>query len=195
MLPEISDLLIYVICYFLGSIPSGFLVGLLMGNEDIRKKGSGSTGATNLTRIYGKRAGIVTFIADCIKALVAIRLVGVSGESVYIAAFLVTVGHIFPVWLGFKGGKGVATLATAVFYLNPYLGMIFALLWVGVFFVYKTSSLSSIFAILGSLIISIFFKPTDHFTYFLLITSILVLFAHRANIKKLIKGEEHSFKE
>ena len=195
MLPEISDLLIYVICYFLGSIPSGFLVGLLMGNEDIRKKGSGSTGATNLTRIYGKRAGIVTFITDCIKALVAIRLVGVSGESVYIAAFLVTVGHIFPVWLGFKGGKGVATLATAVFYLNPYLGMIFALLWVGVFFAYKTSSLSSIFAILGSLIISIFFKPTDHFTYFLLITSILVLFAHRANIKKLIKGEEHSFKE
>lgn len=195
MLPEISDILIYLLCYFIGSIPSGFLVALLIGNEDIRKRGSGSTGATNLTRIYGKRAGLVTFLADCLKALVALKLVSMSGDSVYMGGFLVTLGHIFPIWLGLRGGKGVATLATAILYLNPYPGLIFIILWGGIFLIYKTSSLSSIAAIIGTLVISIIFQQNESFTYFALITSSLVLFAHRANIKKLIKGEEHSFKE
>ena len=195
MLPQISDFLIYVLCYFIGSIPSGFLVGLFIANEDIRNKGSGSIGATNLTRVYGKRAGIVTFVADCLKTLIALRLTAVSGELVYIAAFLVALGHIFPIWLGLKGGKGVAVLVTAIFYMNPYLGLIFALLWVSIFFVSKTSALASISAIIVMLVISVFFKPTDHFTSFLISTSILVIIAHRANIKRLIKGTEHSFKE
>ena len=93
MLPQISDFLIYVISYVIGSIPSGFIVGLVVGKQDIRNHGSGNIGATNLARIYGKRAGIVTFVADCIKTLIALRLVTVSGESIYIAAFLVTLGH------------------------------------------------------------------------------------------------------
>ena len=194
MLPQISDYLIYVICYVIGSIPSGYIIGLIIANQDVRNQGSGNIGATNLARIYGKRAGIATFIADCLKTIIALRLVSISGESLYIAAFLVTLGHIYPIWLGFRGGKGVATLVTSLYYLNPYIGLIFTLIWLGVFVISKTSSLASIISIVAICVISCFFYLTNHFTYYLLATSILVLFNHRDNMLKLVRGDELKFK-
>jgi glycerol-3-phosphate acyltransferase PlsY len=195
MLPQISDFLIYLIAYVIGSIPSGFLIGLLISNQDIRQKGSGSVGATNLARIYGSKIGFITLIADCSKTFIALFLAATSAQSVYIAAFCVTCGHIFPFWLGFKGGKGVATFFMSLLYLNHYFGIVFCGVWLVMFAICKTSSIASLISVSIVCALVYIIECGQDFAYYVFATSLLVVCAHYDNIKRIIRGREHGFKK
>lgn len=193
MLP--SNFFIYLICYLLGSLPSGFIIGKIIAKEDIRNQGSGNIGATNITRIYGRKAGLLTLIADCLKAIVALKVAEIFGASLYLAAFFVIFGHIFPLWLKFRGGKGVATFFASLLYISPLSGFIFALSWLGIFVCFKVSSLSSLASTLIVLLWSVMFSGNSSWSHFILSISILVIFSHRDNIKRMLEGKELKFKE
>jgi len=191
---QLSDFIIYVICYLLGSIPVGFIIAKTISSGDIRKQGSGNIGATNLMRVYGKSAGIATFIADCLKAIIALKIANIFGICEYLAAFIVVIGHIFPVWLKFKGGKGVATFFASLVYINIAFGVIYALSWGVIFFFSRMSSLASLISTLIILVSSLLIYGDKNLTYFILSISVLVIFTHRDNISRIIKGKELNFK-
>jgi len=183
-----------IISYTLGSIPCGLILGKLMGYGDIRKIGSGNIGATNAMRTGNKIFGILTLLMDAGKGMLAVwlckELYGV--EYAPLAALFAVLGHIFPVWLGFKGGKGVATSFGVFFALNWMLGAFVCALWLMVFIVTRTSSISSLVSIGYS---SIAAYLVDHYMTALLCLCIasLVIFTHRGNIIRLLGGNEDRF--
>ena len=195
----VSSLLL-VVAYFIGSIPFGLLVANFAGIDDITKKGSGNIGATNVLRIGGKKLGAVTLILDSLKGALLVLLVffcqknfpyEIKDVTLYYCGFCVILGHVFPVWLNFKGGKGVATALGVISILNPIAGVIFITVWMTVFLLFRFSSLSSILALLSSDIYIVLFDK-KLLWLFLAITA-LVLFRHRDNIQRLINGTEAKF--
>ena len=185
--------LIVLISYFLGSIPFGFLLTKIILNKDIRKIGSGNIGATNALRTGNKLIGYSTLILDILKAVVPILYIKTqSPEFIFISSLAVFLGHVFPVWLKFNGGKGVATYVGILFCINYILGFFFIATWLVVFFISKYSSLSSL---LASLIIPIyyFFIDTENY-YFFIIMFILIFYTHRENIKRLKNNTESKTK-
>ena len=191
----------YLIAYLIGSIPFGLVVGKFAKIGDIRTVGSGNIGATNMMRAGGKKLAALVLILDMLKGVVAVLLSQQFAENfaympqgiIAISALLVVAGHIFPIWLKFKGGKGVATALGAFLAINLYLGAGFIAVWLVVFYFSKTSSIAAVAAISASAIISYF--QLD-FIYFITIFAIasLVIYRHKENILRLIKGEEKGFK-
>ena len=210
---------VIVIAYLLGSIPFGYLIVRATQSADIRETGSGGTGATNVSRRAGKAAGIVTLVLDALKGTAAVAVAkviiglplfgagmhfGSSPENAYwwvaAAAIAVIVGHIFPVWLRFRGGKGVATGVGVLLMLAPiviaFAGVIFALV------VWRTCyvSLGSIVAatiIPAVTLIQNLIRPTVGFAPLLIAetaAAVLIIFAHRANLGRLIDGTESKFR-
>ena len=187
-------IVICFISYLMGSIPFGFLLTKIFLNKDIRKIGSGNIGATNALRTGNKIIGICTLIFDILKAIFPILLIKFYfPEYIYVSSLSVFLGHLFPIWLKFKGGKGVATYVGILFCLNFLIGIIFILTWFLIYFIFKFSSLSSLTA---SLIIPIyqFFYMHDQNYYFYIIMFILIFFTHRENIKRLINKTESKTK-
>ena len=138
-------LLIGIVCYLMGSIPFGFILTKLFLKKDIRKIGSGNIGATNALRTGNKIIGYSTLILDILKAVVPVIYVKIFYQDLlYIASLCAFLGHVFPIWLKFKGGKGVATYVGILFTINFYLGIVFTISWCVTFFVSKFSSLSSL---------------------------------------------------
>ena len=183
-------LIIGIISYLMGSIPFGLILTKLFLNKDIREIGSGNIGATNVLRSGNKIIGYTTLIFDILKAVIPVIFVKTYyTDFLYLASLCAFLGHVFPVWLKFKGGKGVATYVGILFVINIYYGIIFALCWFVIFGITKFSSLSSLIA---SISIPVYLIITSNFDeiFFFIIMFVLIFFTHRENIKRLKNKEE-----
>ena len=187
-------LVIGIASYLMGSIPFGLILTKLFLNKDIREIGSGNIGATNALRTGNKLIGYSTLILDIAKAIIPVIYVKFNyPDIIYIASLCAFLGHVFPIWLKFKGGKGVATYVGILFSINIVLGLIFIVFWVFVFLLSKYSSLSSI---IGSISIPIYILIAGQINdaIFFAIMFILIFFTHRENIKRLKNKEESKTK-
>ena len=184
---------IILVSYLCGSIPFGFLLTKFFLKKDIRKMGSGNIGATNVLRTGNKLIGYSTLTLDVLKAIVPLIIIKFNlPEFIFVSSLSIFLGHVFPVWLKFKGGKGVATYVGMLFCINYILGFIFIISWSIVFILSKYSSLSSMIASL-SIPIFCFFIYNENF-YFFTMMFILVFLTHRENIKRLINNTESKSK-
>ena len=183
-------LLIGIFCYLMGSIPFGFILTKIFLKKDIRKIGSGNIGATNALRTGNKIIGYSTLILDILKAVVPVIYVKIFHQDLlYIASLCTFLGHVFPIWLKFKGGKGVATYVGILFAINFYLGIVFTISWCVTFFVSKFSSLSSLIGALSIPVYLLILTQIDQVIFFT-IMFVLIFFTHRENIKRLKNKEE-----
>jgi len=190
-----------IIGYFLGSIPVGYLIVNAKTGGDIRKTGSGGTGATNVSRRAGKGAGILTLALDALKGsaavIIATVVVGDTNHAAWwigIAGIAAMVGHIFPVWLGFRGGKGVATGVGVFLVLTPVAVLISGLLFVIIVVFTRYVSLGSM---LGAVAVPAFAWLLNDGTPLVFTTLFgagLIIYAHRQNIQRLITGTENKFR-
>ena len=187
-------LIVGIFSYLMGSIPFGLILTKIFLNKDIREIGSGNIGATNALRTGNKLIGYSTLILDIAKAIIPVIFVKINyPDLIYIASLCAFLGHVFPIWLKFKGGKGVATYVGILFSINLLLGIIFAASWGIIFLMFRYSSLSSI---VGSVSIPIYILITDQISnaIFFGIMFILIFFTHRENIKRLKNKEESKTK-
>ena len=185
--------IIGIISYLFGSIPFGFILTKYFLNRDIRKIGSGNIGATNALRTGNKLVAYSTLVLDILKAIVPILYVKFNyQEFIYISALCAFLGHVFPVWLKFKGGKGVATYVGILMSINIILGIIFGFIWILTYFISKYSSLSSILSSI-SVPLYVYFANIDNFLFYFIIF-ILIFYTHKENIKRLINKEENKTK-
>ena len=185
-----------LISYLIGSIPFGFILTKIFLKKDIRSIGSGNIGATNVLRTGNKIVGYLTLILDILKAVIPVLFIKFyiqDDNYIFISALSVFIGHVFPIWLKFKGGKGVATYLGILFCINYLFGFIFICSWLIIFFITKFSSLSSIVASL-SIPVYLFFFDNIHYKYFYIIIFVLIFYTHRENIKRLINQEESKTK-
>ena len=183
-------LIIGAICYLIGSLPFGFILTKIFLKKDIREIGSGNIGATNALRTGNKFIGYTTLFFDIIKAVIPIIYIKLNfSEFVYIASLCAFLGHVFPIWLKFKGGKGVATYVGILFALNINLGLIFIISWLLTFVFSKYSSLSSLIASISIPIYLLILSQFDQVIFFTIIF-VLIFFTHRENIKRLKNKEE-----
>ena len=182
--------IIGIISYLMGSIPFGLILAKIFLKKDIREIGSGNIGATNALRTGNKLIGYSTLILDVLKAVIPVLYVKINfPDAVYISALCAFIGHVFPVWLKFKGGKGVATYVGILFCLNIYLGFLFGLVWLATLILFKYSSLSSLIASISIPFISYFIFDNQNYFFFGIIF-ILIFYNHRDNIKRLKNHEE-----
>ena len=182
--------LIGIISYLMGSIPFGFILTKIFLKKDIREIGSGNIGATNALRTGNKALGYSTLILDILKAILPVIYVKIFYEDfLYVASLCAFLGHVFPIWLKFQGGKGVATYVGILFAINIYFGIIFTISWFITFFISKYSSLSSL---IGAASIPIYLLILTQFDQgiFFTIMFVLIFFTHRENIKRLKNKEE-----
>ena len=182
--------IIGIISYLMGSIPFGLILTKVFLKKDIREIGSGNIGATNALRTGNKLIGYSTLILDVLKAVIPVLYVKINfPDALYISALCAFIGHVFPVWLKFKGGKGVATYVGILFALNIYFGLIFIITWFITFASTKFSSLSSLVASVSIPIYLLILSQFDQVIFFT-IMFVLIFFTHRENIKRLINKEE-----
>ena len=179
-----------IISYLMGSIPFGFILTKIFLKKDIRDIGSGNIGATNALRTGNKVVGYATLILDVCKAIIPVIYTKINfPELIFIASLCAFLGHVFPIWLKFKGGKGVATYVGILFSLNILFGLIFAISWATTFVLTKYSSLSSL---IGSLSLPVYLLVTGQTrnVIFFIIMFVLIFFTHRENVKRLKNKEE-----
>jgi len=186
-------LIIIAASYLLGSIPFGLILTKIFLNKDIRNIGSGNIGATNVLRSGNKLIGYSTLLLDILKAILPVLYVKFYySDFIYISSLSVFLGHVFPIWLKFNGGKGVATYVGILFSINLIYGFVFGIVWIIIFLFSKYSSLSSL---LGSISIPVylFFVNGDQIIFFV-IMFVLIFYTHRENIKRLKNKEENKSK-
>jgi glycerol-3-phosphate acyltransferase PlsY len=187
-------LIVGITSYLMGSIPFGFILTKIFLKKDIREIGSGNIGATNALRTGNKLVGYSTLILDIVKAIIPVIYVKMNyPELIYIASLCAFLGHVFPIWLKLKGGKGVATYVGILFSINILLGLIFVVSWGFVFLLFRYSSLSSI---VGSLSIPLYLFVTNEKSsvIFFITMFVLIFFTHRENIIRLKNKEESKTK-
>ena len=177
----------------MGSIPFGFILTKLFLKKDIRDIGSGNIGATNALRTGSKLIGYTTLTLDILKAVIPVVIIKLNyPDYIYIASLSAFLGHVFPMWLKFKGGKGVATYLGILSALNLTYGFAFIISWMIIFFISKYSSLSSIIA---SLLIPIYLLIFENYnSIFFWIMFVLILYTHKENVKRLKNNEESKTK-
>ena len=186
--------LIILISYLFGSIPFGLILTKIFVGKDIRKIGSGNIGATNVLRSGNKFIGYLTLTLDILKAVVPILFVNFYyNDQLYLASLSVFIGHVFPVWLKFKGGKGVATYVGILCSMNIMFGIVFGICWLVTFFISKFSSLASLIGSFSVPVYLFLFDSTENELFFG-IMFILIFYTHRENIKRLINKEENKTK-
>ncbi|MBR2387879.1 MAG: glycerol-3-phosphate 1-O-acyltransferase PlsY [Clostridia bacterium] len=208
-----NDTLFFIICgivltiipYLLGSINFAIIISGRRFHDDVREHGSGNAGMTNMLRTYGKRAAGLTLLGDALKAVLAAivgyYMMGMYGA--YIAGFFCVLGHTFPIFHKFKGGKGVVTTAASMLMCNPIVFLIILALFVTIVAIWRFISLGSIMcALLYPFILSgvdmvLLGHPSGLYIIFALLTSVLVIVKHKDNIKRLLEGKENklSFKK
>ena len=185
---------IIAISYAFGSIPFGYLITKFFLKKDIRKIGSGNIGATNVLRTGNKIIGYSTLLLDVLKAILPLIIIKIyMNEFLFIASLSVFLGHVFPIWLKFKGGKGVATYVGILCCINLYLGIGFGFFWIITLITFKYSSFSSLVASLSIPFIDYFILKNE-FIFFYIIMFVLIFYTHRENIKRLINKEESKTK-
>jgi glycerol-3-phosphate acyltransferase PlsY len=175
--------------YLLGSIPFGLILTKMVKGEDVRHTGSGNTGATNVLRVGGKGLALLTFLLDALKGYFAVWLAYEYAPSLGMcAAFLAMVGHIFPVWLNFKGGKGVAIYIGILFALHPHVGFVAIGIWLAIAIFAQISALASLIMVICIPFFILWYLSS--FFFLAIILSLLVAISHRDNIQRLLKGTE-----
>ena len=202
----IGTLICAAIAYLLGGLNFAIIISRVKYRDDIRKHGSGNAGMTNMMRTYGRAAGIFTLLGDLLKAVVAVLLTEMlMGEvSAHIAGLACMLGHCFPCWYGFKGGKGVAVAAATILSLEPIVFLIVLIVFIIVVAVTKYISLGSIMGGLMYPLVLKAFYPHTHLPqyysslYFVILicsvlTTLLLLYMHRENMKRLLAGKENKF--
>ena len=198
--------LVVVFSYFCGSIPFGLILTKIFSNQDIREIGSGNIGATNVLRAGNKYLAFVTLFLDILKGYIPVLLAKqFFPELLQLSALLVFLGHLFPIWLKFKGGKGVATFLGILLATSYGLTALFIFTWLTVSLIFKYSSLSSIFSSLTVFIVTLIKEKvtvaidpniyvTEDLKLLLFIILILIIFTHRKNISNLKNGTEQKIK-
>ena len=179
--------------YLLGSIPFGFILTKIFLKKDIRDIGSGNIGATNALRTGNKLLGYATLILDISKAILPVLFVKFNyPDYIFIAALSTFLGHVFPIWLKFEGGKGVATYVGILFSINLFFGLVFIVSWAITFLISRYSSLSSLIA---SLIVPIYLVVFEKYnSIFFIIMFVLIFYTHKENVKRLKNKEESKTK-
>ena len=178
-----------LISYLFGSIPFGYLFTKILLKKDIRNVGSGNIGATNVLRTGNKSLGYLTLILDIAKAVVPVIYIKFNyPDLVFISALCAFLGHLFPIWLKFKGGKGVATFVGILISINIYYAVVFGIVWTLTFLISRYSSLSSLFASISIPIYLLIINQSN--IIFFIIMFVLIFYTHRENIKRLINKEE-----
>ena len=182
--------------YFFGSIPFGLLLTKFAGEGDIRKIGSGNIGATNVLRTGHKSLAAATLILDAGKGAFGVYILGLYLPDIYlgIAGTSAVVGHCYPIWLKFSGGKGVATGLGIIAMLSPISGFLFIITWIIIAFLFRYSSLSALLAFFVSCISSFFVERGD-ISLAILFMTLIIFFRHKENIKRLVSGTESKILE
>ena len=193
----IVDILVVVLAYLLGSLSFAVIVSKAMGMADPRSYGSGNPGATNVLRSGKKKAAILTLLGDALKGLVAVLLAkyfldagSITEATVAWVALAVLIGHMWPVFFGFKGGKGVATAVGVLFALSWPVALICTLVWLVMAFGLKISSLAALVATVLSSVLAWVFIDEASWCWAVLIIAIMVLYRHKSNIQNLLSGKE-----
>ena len=199
--------LIFIICYLIGSIPFGLILTKLFDNNDLRNIGSGNIGATNVLRTGNKTLALLTLILDLSKSFIPLFIFfqlyphpiindffnPIIVDKIFLIlvfGYFFVLGHCFPIWLKFKGGKGIATSLGVILSIDFFIGLCLLTIWILVFLIFKISSLSALISS-TSFPILIFFKYEKvNLLYLSIILTIFVFFTHRANIIRLLKKEE-----
>ena len=186
-----TDLIIvFSYAYLMGSIPFGLIITNLFLKKNIRKIGSGNIGATNVLRTGNKSLAALTLFFDTLKGYLSIYItVNFYNDLIYFAGLICFVGHIFSIWLKFKGGKGIATYLGIISAISLNFSLIFVLIWITVLFIYKYSSLSSIISTLTIFIYFLFLNDFNLSIYFFILF-VIVLYTHRDNLFRLREGIE-----
>lgn len=185
------DAILLVVSYVIGSIPFGLIFSSLLGHGDIRKIGSGNIGTANAFRTGNKLVGVLTLMGDLGKGAFCVFLAGlIYPPAELFAVFGAVIGHVYPIFLKFKGGKGVATAVGAYLVFWPITGFIFISTWIGFFAGFKYSSLASLSGIVLACLYAIIYSPFKIYSVYLAIT-ILILYCHRENIQRLLNGTEN----
>ncbi len=186
--------LIILVSYLFGSIPFGLILTKIFLKKDIREIGSGNIGATNVLRSGNKILGYSTLVLDILKAVLPILYIKFfMNDYLYVSALSIFIGHVFPIWLKFKGGKGVASYLGILCCLDIFTALIFGVVWISIFILFKFSSLSSLLASLTIPIFQFFYNSnSDYYFYFMMF--ILIFFTHRENIKRLRNNTESKSK-
>lgn len=195
---EFDYLWVATIAYLLGSVPFGLVLTRLFGGGDIRDIGSGNIGATNVLRTGKRFVAALTLILDAGKGAVAVLLANhfIDVNAAAFAGLIAIIGHCFPVWIGFKGGKGVATYLAVMSALDIRLGLIFAMLWLGTAFITRYSSLAALVATMGATIGAFVFDAQNNIAVFnavpisMIVMTGLIWVRHHANIGRLLSGQE-----
>ncbi|MFW5450024.1 MAG: glycerol-3-phosphate 1-O-acyltransferase PlsY [Methylophagaceae bacterium] len=194
-MPEILDLTLLVIAgaYLIGSLSSAIILCKLAGLPDPRSQGSGNPGATNVLRFGGKKLAATVLIIDVIKGILPVviaRLLGLDMIWLAVTAFAAFLGHLYPVFFGFKGGKGVATALGGFIALSPIMAGISLVTWLLVFVISRISSLSALAAAAMTPVYSLWLIEDLTARWIILIMAVMLLVRHRSNIKRLLSGEE-----
>lgn len=190
--------------YLMGSINSAIIVSQLYAKEDIRNYGSGNAGMTNMLRTYGKFPAAFTAVGDFAKGALAVLIgrllfyiLGIGGtlDGGFIAGFFALLGHLFPIYFGFRGGKGVLTSAGVILVIHPLIFLLLAVITIPIIFISRIVSLGSIFAAVLFPILVFFFcgKSLNLDLLFAVLMAAIVIFMHRENIKRLLSGTENRF--
>jgi glycerol-3-phosphate acyltransferase PlsY len=185
--------LLPILAYFMGSISSAVVVSKLMGLQDPRSVGSGNPGATNMLRVGGKKAAVITLLGDILKGVVPVVIARVFTTDPLIlalVAFMAFLGHLFPLFFGFHGGKGVATAFGALVALSPWVGLALAVTWSVIAAMFRYSSLSAITTALLAPAYVWLLLPARPYFYVTLTMAALLLWRHRSNIRNLLTGTE-----
>ncbi|MAH78780.1 MAG: glycerol-3-phosphate 1-O-acyltransferase [Rickettsiales bacterium TMED254] len=178
------------ISYILGSIPFGLILSKIFSKSDPRKHGSKNIGATNITRLNGWKLGFSTLLLDCLKSFIPVKLCFLYEEKyILLIIIFVFIGHIFPLWLKFKGGKGIAVMIGILFGISYIYAFIFIFTWILIALIYKYSSLSAIISC-TTIVIVIFLNEDKSLTLTILILNLIILIKHMPNIKRLIDKTE-----
>ena len=195
----VNNLLLIILFYLIGSLPFALILTKLSGFGDIRNIGSGNVGATNVLRTGNKLLAIVVLALDILKGLIPYFIIHIYFNElsllnkIFICHFAV-IGHIYPIWLKFKGGKGVATYIGFLFGLNPYIALSFLLVWLAVAYISKYSSLGSLVGIFVAPTYFIFINFNFNISIFFIYLTFVIVIKHKENIKRLINKTESKIK-
>jgi len=194
----IYQIIITLIAYLIGSVSFGILASKLFNIADPRTMGSKNPGATNVMRQGNKVAAIFTLLGDMLKATILLLIAifyGASDSLIVLIAVAVMLGHVYPIYYQFKGGKGVATALGILLGISPLLALSVFIIWIIIFFIWKFSSLAAIGATLSSPIIALWIGLSNQLVFLMCILSLIILVRHKSNIKNLLNGTESGFKK
>lgn len=192
-------ILFFVFTYLIASIPFGLVLSKIFSKTDIRNHGSKNIGATNVTRVLGKKLGFCTLMLDALKGIIMIILAKlilspspfILERVLILTALIAVIGHIFPIYLKFKGGKGVATTIAVILAINPLLGLCCIIIWIAIFLLTRISAIASISSILAVTLFTIYDYTNPEQILLLTTLSILILARHKENITRLKNGKEN----